>query len=93
MEIRRRLVLPGIALLALITAGPCLQSVDFHHSLLNHGVDSTLLRINGGGHGGFRNPEVGKVMDRFLKRQVWKQPIEMMDQLVIPNDPAAGPGT
>ena len=72
---------------------PCLQSVDFHRSLLNHGVDSTLLRINGGGHGGFRNPEIGKVMHRFLMRQVWKQPIEMADQLVIPNDPAAGPGT
>ena len=71
---------------------PCLQSVDFHRSLLNHGVDSTLLRINGGGHGGFRNPEIGKVMHRFLMRQVWKQPGEMADQLVIPNDPAAGPG-
>lgn len=71
---------------------PCLQSVDFHRSLLDNGVDSILLRINGGGHGGFRNPQIGKVIGRFLDRHVWNQEVEITDQ-VIPNDPAVRTGT
>ena len=67
---------------------PCLQSVDFHRSLLDNGVDSILIRINGGGHGGFRNPEIGRLMQRFLQRHIWKQNVDISDR-VLPNDPAA----
>ena len=45
---------------------PYAQSVNFHAALKAAGTDSTLVTVEGGGHGGFANPEVNRIMRQFL---------------------------
>ncbi|MCH2162333.1 MAG: alpha/beta hydrolase [Phycisphaerales bacterium] len=65
---------------------PCLQSVDFHQSLKDAGVDSTLLRVAGGGHGGFRNPMIERTVRDFLRKHLEGRDVEI-EGGVIPNEP------
>ena len=65
---------------------PCLQSVDFHQSLQDAGVDAALLRIAGGAHGGFRNPMINRTLLRFLRKHLEGQDL-VIEGGVIPNLP------
>jgi len=50
---------------------PFNQSERFHKALRDAGATSTLIKIEGGGHGGFRDPTLTPRVDAFLKKHLW----------------------
>jgi len=71
------------------TEGPLVpydQSVQFDRALRAAGVESLLVTIEGGGHGGFGSPEPAERVRAFLDRHLFGKTVE------IPTEPiTAGP--
>ena len=51
------------------------QSRKFDQKLDQAGVTSTLITIEGGQHGRFRNPEIAEIVSKFWEQQLYKQEI------------------
>jgi len=50
---------------------PYSQSVKFHEALKKAGVDTTLYKVEGGGHGpGFDKPEVAAMVETFFDKHL-----------------------
>jgi acetyl esterase/lipase len=56
---------------------PYAQSEKLHAALLKAGVSSILLKVEGGGHGGFRNPEIERRVRAFFDKHLRGQAVEI----------------
>ena len=56
------------------------QSVRLHEALTAAGVDSTLVKVEGGGHGGFGTREPEARVRRFLDRHLRGQEVEVSEE-------------
>jgi len=64
---------------------PLNQSQVFDQALRKAGVESTLLTIEGGGHGGFRNPKVNETVGRFFDHHLYGKKVDWKSE-TIPNE-------
>jgi acetyl esterase/lipase len=60
------------------------QSVQFDRALRAAGVESLLVKIEGGGHGGFKSPVIENRVKAFLDRHLFGKTVE------IPTEPITG---
>lgn len=67
---------------------PFPQSERLRDALQEHGGDVTLIPVQGGGHGGFRNPRVDRTVEAFLSRYLLGRDVEI-DDSPIPDRPSA----
>lgn len=56
---------------------PYPQSVAFNKALKQAGVSSVLIKIDGGGHGGFRSREVNTRVAAFLEQQLYGKKVKV----------------
>ncbi|QDU62093.1 Carboxylesterase NlhH [Planctomycetes bacterium Pan216] len=62
---------------------PYHQSEKLHKKLKEAGVSSTLIKVRGGGHGGFRSPEVNKRIGQFFDKQLRGEEVEISDEPIV----------
>jgi acetyl esterase/lipase len=67
---------------------PYNQSERLHAALKTAGVESTLITVKGGGHGGFRNPEIQRLTRVFLNEHLRGRPATLSDTS-LPNEATA----
>jgi acetyl esterase/lipase len=67
---------------------PFNQSEKLTKSLKGSGVDVLFIKVEGGGHGGFRNPEVFKRVRQFLDKNLRDQAVGTISEEPIPNGEA-----
>jgi len=65
---------------------PFEQSVSFENRLKEAGVDATLITIEGGTHGGFRNPKLRDIVSAFFDKHLRGIDAEIKDE-TLPNEP------
>ena len=65
---------------------PYQQSTTFHEALQKAGVDSTLITVEGAGHGPFGNPKVTKLMQQFLMNHLLDG-TTVIEDATLPDDP------
>ncbi|MHC4405773.1 MAG: prolyl oligopeptidase family serine peptidase, partial [Planctomycetota bacterium] len=74
----------------LIVHGTDDQSVPFNQSerleaaLRAAGVDATFIRVEGGGHGGFRSEDLLRRVRRFFDKHLRGQRVEISDEPIRP---------
>lgn len=56
---------------------PYAQSEKLHAALQRAQVSSILLKVEGGGHGGFRNPEIDRRIQAFFEKHLRGQQVEI----------------
>jgi len=66
---------------------PINQSERFHEALKKAGIESLFFKVQGAGHGGFRNPEVAKRIRQFFDKHLRGQK-ETISEDPVPNEPA-----
>lgn len=71
---------------------PFNQSERLAQALRNAGVSVTFIPIQGGGHGGFRNPELGRRIAQFFDRHLLERDTGPIAETPIPNTPEGGSG-
>lgn len=67
------------------------QSDRLAKALRGAGVEALLVQVKGGGHGGFRNPEVASRIRQFFDKHLRDQPVGTISEEPIPNVAPAGP--
>jgi acetyl esterase/lipase len=65
---------------------PINQSERLAAALKEAGVEMTFVPVVGGGHGGFRNPEVGRRVRQFFDKHLRGQDVGTISAEPIPND-------
>jgi acetyl esterase/lipase len=70
---------------------PYAQSERLTKALKASGVDVLFIKVEGGGHGGFRNPELPRRARQFFDKQLRDQPVGTISEEPVPNaQPATG---
>jgi acetyl esterase/lipase len=64
---------------------PFNQSVRLHKSLKSAGVESLFVTVRGGGHGGFRNPEISKRVRLFFDKHLRGRDVTISEE-PVPNE-------
>src|SRR5260370_39208677 len=64
---------------------PLNQSERLDKALKGAGVVSRFVRVEGGGHGGFRNPEVPKRVRQFFDKHLRDLPVGTISEGPVPN--------
>ena len=64
---------------------PLNQSQVLDKALGAVGVSATLLTIEGGGHGGFQNPQIDRVLQSFVAEHLCDEKAEIAVDMVLPN--------
>jgi len=61
------------------------QSERLTKALKESGVDVLLVKVEGGGHGGFRNPEIPRRIRQFFDKHLRDQPVGTISEEPVPN--------
>lgn len=69
---------------------PYAQSMAFHAALQKDGVSSTLVTVEGGGHGQGFPPQTREWVKKFLRKQLLGEPAELVDQKLKAAAPPGG---
>ena len=70
---------------------PFNQSELLHAALKKAGVECLFVRVEGAGHGGFRNPEIAKRIRQFFDKHLRGQE-QTISEAPVPNKPTNRPG-
>jgi acetyl esterase/lipase len=67
---------------------PFNQSERFAKALKDTGVDVLFIKVEGGGHGGFQNPELPRRVRQFFDKHLRDQPLGAISEEPVPNSRA-----
>ena len=65
------------------------QSVRLSKALKDVGVEVLLVKVEGGGHGNFRNPEIPRRVRQFFDKHLRDLPVGAISEAPVPNAPPA----